>query len=130
MKILVDTHVFLWYITAHANLPTSWKSLLQDSGNDVYLSVVSVWEASIKFRIGKLALPEAPETFLPDQRLKHGFATLGLEEDAVRHLPNVPLLHRDPFDRMLICQALEHGLTLLTVDAAVRAYPVACLPVS
>jgi PIN domain nuclease of toxin-antitoxin system len=93
----------------------------------VFLSVVSVWEASIKYRLGKLPLPEAPEAYLPRQRQRHLIASLPLEETTLRHLATLPTLHRDPFDRILICQVLEHQLTLVTVDTAVRSYPVAVL---
>ena len=88
MRLLVDTHIFLWYITGDARLSEHWKTLLRDPDNEVFLSVVSVWEVSIKYRLGKLPLPDQPETFLPEQRRKHNFAPLALEENAVRHLAN------------------------------------------
>src|SRR4051812_3700552 len=129
MRLLVDTHVFLWYITGDVQLLEHWKAILRDPDNEVFLSVVSVWEASIKYRLGKLPLPEQPETFLPEQRRRHNFASLALEENAARHLATLPALHRDPFDRMLICQALEYELILVTVDSAIRSYPVTTLAV-
>jgi PIN domain nuclease of toxin-antitoxin system len=90
----------------------------------VFLSPVSIWEALVKYRLGKLPLPASPEIYLPDQRRRHGIETLPLDEPSVARLAGLPDLHRDPFDRMLVCQALEHELTLATVDLAVRAYPV------
>jgi PIN domain nuclease of toxin-antitoxin system len=130
MKFLLDTHVFLWYVSADPRLPVPFREKIRDSANEVYLNVASVWEAVIKYAIGKLPLPEAPATFLPRQRAAHQIASLSLEEAALVFLANLPLLHRDPFDRILIAQALQHGLTILTVDDAVRAYPVPCLPIS
>lgn len=88
------------------------------------LSVVSVWEISVKHSLGKLALPTPLDRFISTQRELHGISVLPLDERAVFHLHKLPSLHRDPFDRMLICQAIEHGLVLVTVDEAVRRYPV------
>lgn len=82
----------------------------------------------IKHALGKLPLPEAPAGYLPRQREAHRIASLPIEEAALAQLGGLAPLHRDPFDRILIAQALQHGLTLVTVDDAVRAYPVTLLP--
>jgi PIN domain nuclease of toxin-antitoxin system len=129
MRILLDTHVFLWYISADPQLPVAFRDAIRDPANAVYLSAASVWEAVIKYALGKLPLPEAPAEYLPRQREAHQIATLPVEEGVFVHLAGLPTLHRDPFDRILIAQTLQHGLKLLaTVDAAVRAYPVTLLP--
>src|SRR5262249_50435286 len=128
MRLLLDTHVFLWYISADPLLPVAFRDAIRDPANEVYLSVASVWEAVIKYALGKLPLPEAPAVYLPLQREAHRIATLPIEEAALTHLAGLPALHRDPFDRILIAQALQHGLMLVTVDDAVRAYPVLLLP--
>ncbi len=128
MRLLLDTHVFLWYISADLQLPVAFRDAIRDPANEVYLSVASVWEAVIKYALGKLPLPEAPAEYLPRQREAHRIATLPVEEAALAHLAGLPPRHRDPFDRVLIAQALQHGLTLATVDDAVRAYPVPLLP--
>jgi PIN domain nuclease of toxin-antitoxin system len=130
MRLLLDTHVFLWYIVADPQLPATFRSAIQDPANEVYLSVASVWEAVIKYGIAKLPLPAPPADYLPRQRDAHGIAALPLDEGAMPHLAALPPLHRDPFDRVLVSQALEHNLTLVTVDAAVIAYPVPVLPTS
>ena len=83
-----------------------------------------MWEVVIKHGLGKLPLPQPPEIYLPRQRRDHGIASLEMDEATIAFLPKLPALHRDPFDRILICQALQHGLTLVTVDAAIQAYPV------
>src|SRR5947209_1119500 len=127
MRILLDTHVFLWYISADPQLPVPFRDAIRDPANGVYLSVASVWEAVIKYALGKLPLPEAPAAYLPRQRAAHQIASLPVEEPAIAHLAGLPPLHRDPFDRILIAQALQHGLELATVDDAVRAYPVSLL---
>ena len=128
MRLLLDTHVFLWYISADPQLPVPFRDAIRDPANEVYLSVASVWEAVIEYALGKLPLPEAPSRYLPQQREAHRIETLPIEEAALAPLAGLPPLHRDPFDRILIAQAIQHGLTLVTVDDAVRAYPVALLP--
>jgi PIN domain nuclease of toxin-antitoxin system len=127
MRLLLDTHVFLWYITASPGLPASFRAAIQDPANDVFLSVASVWEAVIKYGLGKLPMPAPPADYLPRQRALHRVASLPIEEGALAHLAGLPSLHRDPFDRMLVAQALQHDLTLLTVDDAVKAYPAKLL---
>ncbi len=129
MKLLVDTHVFLWYITADPKLPMAFRAAIQDPANEAFLSVASVWETVIKYGLGKLTLPAPPEEYLPREREQHQIASLPIEEAALAHLAKLPPLHRDPFDRMLVAQAQQHDLTLLTVDDAVKAYPVKMLPV-
>ena len=123
-RFLLDTHVFLWYISADSRLPASFQAAIQDSSNDVYLSAVSVWEAVIKHNLGKLSLPRTPAEYLPQQRAAHGIAALPVDEAAMIHLAGLAALHRDPFDRLLIAQAMQHELTLVTVDAEFSAYPV------
>jgi PIN domain nuclease of toxin-antitoxin system len=81
-----------------------------------------IWDAP-------LSLPTSPEQYLIAQRQRHKILSLPLDEDSVQHLAKLPNLHRDPFDRMLICQAIEHNLILLTVDEAIRRYPVALFEV-
>lgn len=130
MKLLLDTHIFLWFISDASQLPVSMRDNIRNPDNEVYLSVVSIWEAIIKYQLGKLPLPEPPGIYLPKQRDVHLIASLPIDEASVAHLEKLPLLHRDPFNRLLICQALQHGLTLVTVDEAVRAYPVAVMNVS
>jgi PIN domain nuclease of toxin-antitoxin system len=106
------------------HLPDLIMNGIRDPANDVYLSVVSVWEAIVKFQIGKLPLPQPPEKYLPQQRERHRISSLPLDESSVSHLAVLPPIHRDPFDRMLVAQAIEHGLTFVTVDDAVAGYPV------
>ncbi len=124
MKILLDTHIFLWFISGDSRLSTNIRDAIRDTDNAVYLSVVSVWESLIKYQLGKLPLPEPPETYLPKHRDSHQIASLAIDESSVAQLAQLPPLHRDPFDRMLICQALQNGLTVATVDAAIQAYSV------
>lgn len=124
MRILLDTHIFLWLISGDVQLSTNVQDAIRNPDNEVYLSAVSVWEAIVKYQLGKLPLPEHPETYLPRQRDLHQIKSLDLDESSVIELAKLPPLHRDPFDRMLICQALKDSLTIATVDAVVRAYAI------
>ena len=127
MKLLLDTHVFLWYISADRELPADVRDSIRSPANEVYLSVASLWEVIIKYQIGKLPLPTPPEIYLAQQRERHMISSLSLDEGSVKQLAKLPMLHRDPFDRMLVCQAIEHNLTIVTVDPSIRAYSVAVL---
>jgi PIN domain nuclease of toxin-antitoxin system len=127
MRLLLDTHICLWFISADAQLPAAWRDSIPDPRHEVFLSVVSVWEAMVKYAIGKLPLPSPPEEYLPTQRVQHQMTSLPLDEASVRRLATLPSVHRDPFDRMLVCQALAHGLTVVTVDPVFRAYPAPLL---
>jgi PIN domain nuclease of toxin-antitoxin system len=127
MRILLDTHIFLWFIAGDTQLSTDVRDTIRDPDNEVYLSAISVWEAIVKYQLGKLPLPEHPETYLPKQRNLHQIASLALDESSVIQLAKLPPLHRDPFDRMLICQALQNGLIIATVDTAIRAYSVSVI---
>lgn len=124
MKILLDTCTFVWIITDADELSTTARQLFVDPENEVYLSVVSIWEILVKLSLGRLPLPEPPERFIPKQRERHGIAALALEEPAPLYLYKLPSLHKDPFDRMLVCQAIQHEHTLLTPDPLITQYPI------
>lgn len=111
MKILLDTHVFLWYISGDQRLTRSMLEQLRQPANEVYLSVVSLWEIIIKYQIGKMPLPQSPEQYIPQQRQNHMIGNLDVDVDvaSVRQLITLPTLHNDPFDRLLICQAINMG---------------------
>ena len=125
MRILLDTCEFLWLVTGDIKLSPHAASAVRDPQNEGFLSSVSFWEISLEYSLGKLPLPQPPAQFVPQQREKHLIAPLALDEAAVAQLSDLPELHRDPFDRMLVCQAQAHGLTLASSDSLVRQYPVA-----
>jgi PIN domain nuclease of toxin-antitoxin system len=124
MKILLDTCTFLWLTTDAPELSGKAKIMFQNTENAVYLSSVSVWEIIVKHQLGKLPLPGAPDDFIKQQCEKHFIEYLALDEKAVFHLSRLPNHHRDPFDKMLICQAIAHDLTILTSDKMIIQYPV------
>jgi len=129
MRLLLDTHIFLWYISGDPKLAGVFRDAISDSVNEVFVSVVSFWEATIKYQLGKLPLPESPELYFPAQRRKHDVENLSLDEVSVSKLAGLPPYHRDPFDRMLICQALSNGLSLVTVDPQIHEYHVPILKI-
>lgn len=130
MRYLLDTHIFLWFISGDERLSASMQHVIRDPLNDVFLSVISLWETIVKYQLGKLPLPQPPESYLARQRDRHQILSLSLDEASVSRLAMLPMIHRDPFDRMLICQAIEHGLTILTIDEAIVHYPVSIYRVS
>lgn len=124
MKLLLDTCSFLWLVDGHASLSSECRRLCAEPGNELFLSTVSAWEITVKHRLGRLTLAEPPPAYVPKYRRLHDIAVLPLEEEASLHLHRLPSLHKDPFDRMLICQGIVHGLTLLTPDPLITQYPV------
>lgn len=123
-QVLLDTCTFLWIQTADPQLSDDARSIVRDATNELFLSAASVWEIIIKYRLGRLPLPESPERFIPNSRQRHGIETLPIEEAAVTALTRLPELHRDPFDRIIICQAIIHEMLLLTPDEQVRRYGI------
>jgi len=124
MTLLLDTCVFLWFISGDKRLSEPTLEAIRNPVNAVYLSVVSLWGIIVKHQLGKLPLPHPPVDYIPRQRDRHRIASLPLDEASVVRLGQLPARHRDPFDRMLICQALAHDLILITVDEKIRAYSV------
>jgi PIN domain nuclease of toxin-antitoxin system len=123
VNILLDTHVFLWYVTGDQRIKPAPLLTLRDPANLLLLSVVSLWEASIKWQSGKLQLPTSPAAYLPNQRQIHAIAPLTLEEADSLLLESLPIIHRDPFDRMLVCQAIQHDIPIATADPLLFRYP-------
>jgi PIN domain nuclease of toxin-antitoxin system len=123
VKVLLDTCTFLWIAGQPAALSPRARTLFQDPDNEIHLSAASSWEIAIKYALGRLPLPESPERLIPRLRERHGIAALPIDEEATLHLSRLPDHHRDPFDRILVAQAIVHGMTLLTPDPLVTQYP-------
>jgi PIN domain nuclease of toxin-antitoxin system len=124
VKLLLDTCTFLWAVRGDARLSSAAAALFRDPANEVYLSSVSAWEIAVKHRLGKLPLADPPAAYVPRERERHGIDALALDEAATLMLDKLPAVHTDPFDRLLVCQAIRHGLTLLTPDPSIHRYPV------
>ena len=127
MRLLVDTHAWLWFLLTPDRLAESALDALSDRRNRLWLSVASEWEVIIKYGLGRLALPEIPSTFLPSRLAATDCSVLPVEERHVLRLESLPMHHRDPFDRMLIAQALTDDLVIVTGDPAFPPYEVPLL---
>ena len=124
MRILLDSRALLWYLLADERLPPPVGELIEDSSTRVAVSVASLWELMLKALGGRLRLPSAPEHFLLDSVAEAGFAVVAVHERHVAALPELPAIPGDPFDRMLVAQALVEDLDLVTGDEAIRQYPI------
>ena len=127
MRFLIDTCLFLWTVEGSDSVPSSVRALMMDPENAVFLSAVSAWEILLKNEVGKLPLSRPADEFVTHFRDVHGIEALPLTEPDVHHLARLPRIHHDPFDRMLVCQAIANGLVILTPDPAIRQYPVRTL---
>lgn len=124
MRILLDTCTFLWVVREESKLSPEAMTLFRDPANDVFLSAVSAWEITVKHQLGRLSLAQPPHLYVPQEREKHGIESLPLDERATFELRRLPPLHQDPFDRMLISQAIAGSLVLLTPDHWIQQYPL------
>jgi len=127
MRLLLDTHVLLWWHDQPARLTETAYDAINDLGNDVFISVVNGWEMQIKAQLGKLTLPKPLHVILQEEQATNGFRLLPVTIEHVYTLDSFPLHHRDPFDRPLIAQAYQEGLTLVTHDPKLSPYAVSLL---
>ncbi len=128
MRLLADTHVVLWALLRPAQLDRRAARALRSAANDVLVSAASMWEIAIKAELGKLRLPGSPADWLPGALERTGFDTLPIGGAHALAAGGLPPHHRDPFDRMLVAQALAEGLTIVTRDARFERYGVAIIP--
>jgi PIN domain nuclease of toxin-antitoxin system len=126
MRLLLDPAAVLWLAADDARLSKPARSAYEDKANTTAVSVVSIWEILVKNRLGKLHLTRSIEDILQTMRADR-VITLSLSEFAVRRVESLPDIHRDPFDRMLICQAIDEGMTIVTPDRMMKSYPVSTL---
>lgn len=124
VKLLLDTNALLWALLEKHRLSPRAIEVIEDEANDLFVSVVSVWEIEIKRAKGRLHVPMEIEPSLAEQR----FSALPVTLRHAQAVESLPRHHRDPFDRMLICQAQLDGLTLVTSDRMMRRYPVSVMP--
>lgn len=127
MQALLDTHTFLWWILDDDRLSTTVRGIIQNSENVVYFSAASAWEIAIKAQLGKLILPAAVESFIPEQLQKNDFTSLPINLSHALLVASIPALHKDPFDRMLVVQSIVERIPILTADSLVTQYPVTAI---
>ena len=124
MRVLLDTHVWLWMTAEPERLGPEALALVEDPSNSLLLSAASAWEIAIKVGIGKLRLPEPPATFIPSRMHSGGVTALAITVAHAAAVAGLPPHHRDPFDRILIAQARAEGVPFLTSDPQINAYDV------
>lgn len=124
MKVLLDTHAFLWWIADHPNLSAHAREIIADGATEVYFSTASAWEIAIKTRTGRLELPRDLEGFVTDQVALNAFQVLPVSLAHALHVHTLPDHHRDPFDRMLVAQSRVEKLPVVGRDRHFEAYGV------
>lgn len=124
MQLLLDTHIFLWYILGDTQLNSKIRLLLQDPANQLFLSIASIWEVGIKVSTGKLALSEPLEAYFLEQMWINSVQLLPITPAHVAHVSTLPFHHRDPFDRMLVAQSLTEDMSIVSADSLLDAYSV------
>ncbi len=123
MRILLDTHCWLWLQTEPERLSDQQHELLSDAANEVFLSAASSWEIAIKWAIGKLPLPEPPAAYIPGCMAQQGIIGLPVQHRHALRTATLPPIHQDPFDRVLLAQAELEVLHFLTADRKLAEYP-------
>lgn len=121
MRLLLDTCTLIWLVTGERKLPERVTEAI--ANREVVLSAASAWEIAIKHAKGSLRLRQPPEHLVPAARERYGFQSLAIDEASALHVAKLPRLHADPFDRMLVSQAIVHGLTIVTPDPEITQYP-------
>lgn len=124
MKLLLDTHVFLWWITDSKKLSDTARMFIANSANELFWSAASSWEVAIKFAIGRLPLPASPGDYLPAHFASAAVRALPVSDEHAYGVARLPPYHADPFDRILIAQAVHEDLAFLSADRTVRQYDV------
>jgi len=124
MRLLVDTQCWLWMSLAPERFSPRGRRIVEDTSHTLYLSAASAWEIAIKYALGKLRLPEPPEVYVPSRLTSLGVHPLAIEHTHALRVAALPVLHRDPFDRLLVAQAQSEDLAILTDDPAMQVYDV------
>jgi PIN domain nuclease of toxin-antitoxin system len=123
VKLLLDTHILIWYLEGHSNLPKTQRLMIEDRHNSVAVSTASLWEMTIKISIGKLELIDDFST-IETTLLQQGIRILPIQTAHLQYLMNLPFHHRDPFDRLIIAQAIVEDMTLVSDDEFFPLYSV------
>jgi PIN domain nuclease of toxin-antitoxin system len=122
--LLLDTHAFVWWIMASERVPRRARTAIASARNECFVSVASAWEIAIKVSLGALRIKGALDRFLPDQIAANGFRLLAIDLDHAARVATLPFHHRDPFDRLLVAQALEEDLRVVTADPVFARYGI------
>jgi len=124
MKVLLDTHTFLWWITDDDRLSSTAREIITNGDNELFLSAATGWEISIKAQLGRIKLPKEPHSFIAEQLRLNSIQSLPIHMSHALHIYSLPNHHRDPFDRMIIAQAQLEDLPILTMDSQIARYQI------
>ncbi|HIJ86837.1 MAG TPA: type II toxin-antitoxin system VapC family toxin [Desulfuromonadales bacterium] len=124
MRLLLDTHTFLWWINNDPSLSQPARSAISSKLNECYVSLASCWELAIKVSIGKLQLTKSLDRFIPEELATNDFQLLSIHFKHVAKVEALPFHHRDPFDRLIVAQALSEKMTLISADTVLSEYGV------
>lgn len=127
MRLLLDTVAFIWLAENDASLSQSARNLIDNPANELFLSAASVWEIAIKYSIGRLHLRVPPEEYISEQRRFHHIESLPIIETDALEVGKLPHIHRDPFDRLILAQAIVRGMGIVTNDRLIQMYSVPVL---
>jgi PIN domain nuclease of toxin-antitoxin system len=127
MRLLLDTHTLLWLLVNDSKLSVRSRKTIEDPANNSFVSIVSLWEIALKTGMGKLTLPAPFSAVFPAELVQNGIGVMNVELPHLGAMLQLPSLHRDPFDRLLVAQAIVEGMTLVTSDAQLANYPVPVL---
>ena len=127
MRLLLDTHTFIWYVTDNPRLSANVKRLIEDENNEKLVSIASIWEMAIKHSIGRLNFSLPFMEFVRQQLDVSNIGLLEINLDHIEVVASLPLHHRDPFDRLIIAQSMAEQIPVLSVDAIFDAYAIARL---
>jgi PIN domain nuclease of toxin-antitoxin system len=124
MKILMDTHTFIWYVTNNPKLTSTAQLLINNGNNEVLLSIASIWEMAIKHSVDKLTFELPFDVFISQQFAVNNFTVLNIEISYLKVVANLPLHHRDPFDRLIIAQAMVEKIPIVGTDEVFDLYSI------
>lgn len=124
MRVLIDAHVFIWWVLDRPNMSERCREIVGDEDNTILLSVASAYEIAYKATQGRLTLPDPPDEYVRERVLANGFDALSIHLSHMLRAATLPRIHGDPFDRMLVAQAQIEGLPILTADPAISLYDV------
>jgi PIN domain nuclease of toxin-antitoxin system len=124
VRLLLDTHTFLWFVNGDPKLSVQARTLIEDVNNERQLSIASIWEMAIKASTGRLRFTSPFDTFITEQMRQNSIDLLAITVEHTAQIINLPYHHRDPFDRLLIVQSMVEQTPIISVDAAFDAYPI------
>lgn len=124
MKVLLDTHTFLWWITDDNRLSSSAREIITNGDNELFLSAATGWEIAIKAQLGRIKLPKEPHSFIAEQLRLNSIQSIPIHMSHALHIYSLPNHHRDPFDRMIVAQAQLEDLAILTMDSQIARYEI------